>query len=182
MVSRLARLRKDGEGCITETEMFTRSTVTRAEIKRALCLSAFLCLLAVVPAAAEDNNCLKDFRTCTDAQSKELETKALMGDGRIAMRLSNTPTFTAQEKRFWLTISAEDGFPGGILELGAALRIDDSDPRNVVRARYWLNISIAHFPDNKMVNYELCRLNQKTQSPPPTCDFQFLDAIEPYKE
>lgn len=105
-----------------------------------------------------------------------------MGDGEVALRLSNNPTITATEKRFWLTISAEDGFEAGIMTLGATLRDDDSDPRNITRARYWLNISKAHYPDNKMVILELCRLDRKTQTPPPVCDSQFLDAIEPYKE
>jgi hypothetical protein len=154
----------------------------QAIVHKAFRLSVLMWLVAVSPATAEDNNCLNDYRTCTEAQTKELESRALTGDGRVAMRLSNTPTFTAKEKRFWLTISAENGYPGGILELGAALREDDSDPRNIIRAKYWLNIVKAQYPDNKMVILELCRLDRKTQTPPPACDFQFLDAIEPYKE
>jgi len=150
---------------------------------RALMFCALMWLINVYPAAAEDAGCLDvDYRTCTEAQIKELQTRALMGDGRLALRLSNNPTLTAKERRFWVTISAEDGFEGGILTLGADLRDDDSDPRNIVRARYWLNISKAHYPDNKMVILELCRLDRKTKTPPPDCASQFLNAIEPYKK
>jgi hypothetical protein len=55
------------------------------------------------------------------------------------MVLAGDPRISAKEKRFWLAISAEDGFGPGIETLGTALRGDDSDPMNLVRARYWLN-------------------------------------------
>jgi hypothetical protein len=102
----------------------------------------------------------------------------LLGDGKVALVLAGDPRLSAKEKRYWETISAEDGFGPGIHHLGAVLRDDDSNPINIVRARYWLNRALllakaSH--DTKVVDYDLCLLNKKLNPSLPDCDFPLSD-------
>jgi hypothetical protein len=108
----------------------------------------------------EDN-----YLTRTEVQTKALQSRALLGDGKAALVLAGDPRLSAKEKRYWQTISAEDGFGPGILNLGVVLGQDDSDPLNVIRARYWINIAITHHVH--MADYELCMLDNKTNPAPP---------------
>jgi hypothetical protein len=117
-------------------------------------------LIAIGADDGEDN-----YLTRTEVQTKALQSRALLGDGKAALVLAGDPRLSAKEKRYWQTISAEDGFGPGILNLGVVLGQDDSDPLNVIRARYWINIAITHHVH--MADYELCMLDNKTNPAPP---------------
>jgi hypothetical protein len=135
-------------------------------------LAMFISIAMPLAGKAEDD-CTKDFRTCTEAQIKALPSRALLGDGKVAMFLAGDPKISAKEKLYWTTISAEDGFSPGIEQLGVLLRDDDSDPRNIVRARYWLKVAKSR--GQKIADFDLCLLNKKVTPSLPDCRFPIED-------
>jgi TPR repeat protein len=68
---------------------------------------------------------------------------------------------------YWARISAEDGFPPGIYNLGMSLNDDDSDPLNRVRARYWLKL--AKVRGVRLADFGLCLVNRKDDPALPVC-------------
>jgi hypothetical protein len=152
-----------------------------AIVHKAFRFSVLMWLVAVFPAAAADDDGINNFMTRTEAQTNALQSKALLGDGYVALVLAGDPRISAKERMYWTTIAAEDGFQPAIEELGVRLTNDESDPRNLIRARYWLNISKARYPENKLVDYDLCKLNAKMQSPPPVCVFP-LSEVRPLEK
>jgi len=73
----------------------------------------------------------------------KLEREALLGDAKAAYRLLGNAALsgaagTASDARFWLTVAAENGHPVAQYNLGAML-LGHADPRDQVRAEYWLS-------------------------------------------
>jgi hypothetical protein len=145
-------------------------------MRKAWCLTTFvlLCLAVAHSATPTDDDGMSNYLTRTEAQTKALQTRALLGDGKVALVLAGDPRLSNTERRYWQTISAEDGFGPGIHWLGVVLSNDDSDPLNVVRARYWLNLAKARH-DTPVVEYDLCQLDRKTNPALPPCNLPIDD-------
>jgi TPR repeat protein len=74
------------------------------------------------------------------AEIPGLQDLALRGSAEAAFKLArfhNMVTLDFKEGLYWMTIAAENGYPGATYELGFYLRLQD-DPRSKLRARYWL--------------------------------------------
>jgi len=134
----------------------------------------YLWLIAapLIATGADDGE--NNYLTRTAAQTKALQSRALLGDGKVALVLAGDPRLSAKERRYWQIISAEDGFGPGIHNLGVVLRDDDSDPLNIIRARYWLNLAKARH-DTRLVDFDLCVLDKKVTPSLPDCDFPVSD-------
>ncbi len=73
----------------------------------------------------------------------KLERQALLGDAKAAYRLLGNAALagkpgTNDDTAFWLAIAAENGHPIAQYNLGAKL-LGEADPRDRVRAEYWLS-------------------------------------------
>jgi hypothetical protein len=71
----------------------------------------------------------------------EVEGRAVFGSAEAAVRLARHFGKFGDVKNqvYWLTIAVENGDDEQQLWLARALWRDESDPLNVVRARYWYN-------------------------------------------
>ncbi len=90
---------------------------------------------------------LGDGYALSDDEVKIMTDKALKGDPESAFRLSLYYEFAKRnhtESDFWLKISAENGHPVGQYNLGIGLLLDDPDPRNRQRARFWIERAAAN--------------------------------------
>jgi hypothetical protein len=91
-----------------------------------------------------------DARAISPADQAKLERQALLGDAKAAYRLlgnaalGSTPGAGAApgtgDASFWLAVAAENGHPIAQYNLGAML-LGHADPRDRVRAEYWLALA-----------------------------------------
>jgi TPR repeat protein len=96
----------------------------------------------------------------SDEDLKNLSQKALEGDGVAAFKVAryyDTENINAKINRFWLMISAEDGYPLGeynyafhLAETGSPLNSSRADePTDHDRARFWFRRAKEHGLDVK---------------------------------
>ena len=83
----------------------------------------------------------EDARAISPGELAKLEREALLGDAKAAYRLLGNAALGAVpgagDASFWLSVAAENGHPIAEYTLGAML-LGHADPRDRVRAEYWL--------------------------------------------
>jgi len=106
--------------------------------RQLVCVAAILGVgaFAAFPAAAGEQS------QSAPAEVAKLERQALLGDAKAAFRLLQSTAAGKSgvnpEAALWLTIAAENGHPIAQYNLGAKL-LGGADPRDRVRAEYWLS-------------------------------------------
>ncbi len=80
----------------------------------------------------------------------KLEREALLGDAKAAYELLNKTALAAggpAESQYWLEIAAENRHPIAQYNLGAKL-LGNADPRDQIRAEYWLSRAAKNGDDS----------------------------------
>jgi TPR repeat protein len=95
-------------------------------------------VLANVAAAAASAG--EPARRMPAAELVKLAREALLGDAKAAYRLLGDAALAGNtaDTTFWLEVAAENGHPIAQYNLGAKL-LGNADPRDQVRAEYWLS-------------------------------------------